>query len=181
MTEAIDSPERRSQVVRNRIAERFQFLVGAYQARIGLGQLFSVQFECLFDLLALGDITNRTGDQRAFRSFQRAETDLDWEFRAVLAPAKELESRAHRAHFRILEEPFTVTWMSSLESFRKQHFYFMIQQFLAGITEPLFGLRVGKDDHALAVHDHHRIRRGLQKAPKFFFCSLALGYVSDGA
>src|SRR5882762_6282171 len=48
--------------------------------------------ELLLGSLAVRDVANGTGHQRAFFGLQRAQADLDREFGAVLAKAEQLEA-----------------------------------------------------------------------------------------
>src|SRR5260221_251961 len=59
--------------------------------------------ELLLGSLAVRDVANGTGHQRALFSLQRAQTDLDREFGAVLAPAIQIEPGSHRANFGTAE------------------------------------------------------------------------------
>src|SRR5204862_426183 len=95
---------------------------------------------------AVRDVANRTANQSAFLSLQRAEADLDGKLRPVLAPPKKFQAGAHRTHFRIIEEPRAMPWMLGPEPLGHQHFDRLVEQLRARVSEQGFRLRVHEDD-----------------------------------
>src|SRR5258708_15781240 len=78
--------------------------------------------ELLLGPLAVRDVANGTGHQRSFFGLQRAQADLDREFRAVLAEAEQLEPGAHRTDFGTGEEPCAMLRVLGLEPFGNELF-----------------------------------------------------------
>ena len=58
MAETIDRTQRCTQIMRHRVGEGFQFLIGRFKCRSAFGnyrfQMMAVSFQFLFGLLALG-------------------------------------------------------------------------------------------------------------------------------
>ena len=63
---------------------------------IGVGRRLEQAAELVLGRLALGDVADRGGDQRALLGLERAQADLDRELAAVLAQREQLEPGAHR-------------------------------------------------------------------------------------
>src|ERR1700758_3296080 len=91
-----------------------------------------------FRLLALGDVADGTGDQRALLRLQRTETDLHGKLCAVFTPSIQLQTRTHRPHPRLGEEFRAVFGVSALKSFRHQNLDLLPQEFSA--LEPKYSL-----------------------------------------
>ena len=61
--------------------------------RLIAGQFFTLP-QFLFSAFALGDVTNRAGDQHPFLGFERTETDFGWKFRSVPAQPEKFQTGA---------------------------------------------------------------------------------------
>src|SRR5882762_6876244 len=62
-----------------------------------VGRAFDDLAESLLSALAFSDVDNAGQDESAFVRIDRIEADLDRHLGAVLAPAKQVTARAHRA------------------------------------------------------------------------------------
>src|SRR5260370_1270176 len=112
------------------------------------------------------DIADRAGDERALLGFERAQADLDGEFRAVFAPAVKLQPGAHRAHFGIGEIAVAMVRMLVAKPRRNQHLDRVAEQLVASVAEELLGLRIDQRDAAVATDDHHSVRRRFEQRAK---------------
>src|SRR5260221_14474592 len=95
--------------------------------------------ELAFQLAALGKVADRRGRPQPILGFQQAQADLYREFRAILVQSVQIESLAHSARFRLLEESSAMPGMPLPQSFRHQKFDRFSQQLFARITERPFG------------------------------------------
>src|SRR5450631_130186 len=116
-----------------------------------------------FRLLALADIDNHAQNHQAFTSTDWIETNFDGKFGAILAPAKEVEARAHTAGFRFRHVIATVAGMLRTQTLRHQNIDGLTDQLVPPVTELLFDLTVGHDDLAVGVDHHHAIWTGLDR------------------
>src|SRR5260221_9054017 len=137
--------------------------------------------ELLLGSLAVRDVANGTGHQRALFSLQRAQTDLDREFGAVLAKAEQLEPGAHRTDFGAGEEPRAMLRVVALEPLGNELFDGLPEQFLPRVAEQLLGLRIDDFDVPVHTHNHHRVGSSIQKRSELVLHALSVGHVADGA
>src|SRR5258707_12772470 len=76
--------------------------------------------ELAFQLATLGKVSDRCGCPQPILGFQQAQADLHREFLAILAQSVQIESLAHRARFRLLEDSSAMSGMARPHSFRYQ-------------------------------------------------------------
>src|SRR5205085_8747061 len=72
-----------------------------------------------------------------------------------------------------------VVVMMRPETLRDKHLYGLAQQFVAVVTEQQLRLRVDQNNPARRIYNDHGIRRRVQKPTKQFFCTLAIGDVTN--
>src|ERR1700682_1660555 len=76
-----------------------------------------------FDALALGDVADRTHDERALIEREWTETDVDGKFTAVLTQAVEHQTHAHRSSRRPAGISGAMTDVSVAEALRQQQLH----------------------------------------------------------
>src|ERR1700722_20690614 len=69
-----------------------------------MGQFVALAKLRAFGILALGNIKDRSENERALGGVERTETDLHGNFAAILAPTEGFPARAHGAQLRHPEE-----------------------------------------------------------------------------
>src|SRR5512143_989790 len=106
--------------MRDGIAERFEFLVGRFQLRRALLQVFVQSLDFLLVLLALGHVADRGTDQQSTLSLQRTQADLDRKLTSILAAAEEFQANAHRTCRMLNVIPLAVFGMFFAKSLRYQ-------------------------------------------------------------
>src|ERR1700687_3032940 len=111
-----DGFEWRAQLVAHRGEEP---VLGTY----GPGQLYILFMQGLFDALALGDVADRTHDERALIQREWTETDVDGEFTAILTQAVEHQTHAHRSSGRPAEIAGAMTDVSAAEALGQQQLH----------------------------------------------------------
>ena len=176
--EADDAVQGRAQLMRHVGEELALEAVGLLHAPVLLLQLFVLAAKLLAQAALVGDVADRSAHQDALAGLERAETDLDGKFTAVLAPAIEIEARAHRTHARLVEEGVALGGVAGAKTVGDEHLHLVAQKFLPRVAEELFRLRVDQDDLAVVVDDHHRVGRRLEQAAKFFLGAAAVGDVA---
>src|SRR5438309_2291051 len=118
--------------------------------------------EGLFRALAISNVADGAHRQRALLGFQRAETDLDWQLRAVLAQPIQFQTRPHGPGARRVEESAPMSRMLPTEAFWNQRLHLFPEEFLAGVAEEFFGLGVNQDDVPFPIDDQNGVRRRFQ-------------------
>src|SRR5262245_19232651 len=96
--------KRTTPAVRYRISRSFQLLIYGFEVRRASRQFLVESLNMLTPMFALGDIANRTRDQRALFRFQRTEADLHRKLRPVFPPSVQLKTLTHRPHPRLGKE-----------------------------------------------------------------------------
>src|SRR5438876_2265538 len=91
--------------------------------------------QCLLCALALGDVTDGAGDERALLRFQRTEADFHWKLRAVFPPSVQLQTRTHRPRARLGEEAQAVFGVPAPKPFRHQNLDLLAQEFFPLVPE----------------------------------------------
>src|SRR5258705_523878 len=130
--------------------------------------------------LALADVADRAGDERALLGLQRAEADLDRKFGSVLALPEKLDADTHRSHLRRSKELIAVRWVLRTEARRQEQLDLLTKHLGPRVAKELLGLRIDEHDIAGLVHDDDRIWSCFEQVPEFPFRLLALGDVADG-
>src|SRR5262245_41446620 len=90
--------KRSTQVVGYRISESFQLLIYGFEVRRASRQFLVESLNLLTPVFALGDITDRTRNQRALFRLQRTEADLHRKLSPVFPPSVQLQTLTHRPH-----------------------------------------------------------------------------------
>ena len=169
----------------NRIRKGFQLFVRRFEQRGPLGHpLFQALAELpniLLCPLAFRDVHNGREHEPALFRFDRHEADFDRELASVLPLSEQISASTHRTRRRVGEESVAIFGMLRSEPLRHQQFHGLPQEFIAGVTEDLLGLRVDQDDTPLGVDHQHSVRSRLHGEPKFLLGSLPLGNVDDRA
>ncbi len=147
----------------------------------GVRRRFQQSPKFLFRFLAFGNVANGAHCQRALLGLEGAETDFHGKFRAILSQAVQLQPRAHGARTRFGEKARAVAGMFAAKTLGHQHLDFLANEFFAGVTEELLGLRIHQDDLPPAIDNDDGVRRGLQQSPKLLFGFFAFGNVANGA
>src|SRR6476646_2066495 len=96
-------------------------------------------------------ITNDTQNDPAFCRFYRAQHDVDGEFAAVLPPAVELKSGAHRSNTRLITVVNSLSRVSLAEPLGNQNLDRFAQQFGAAVPKEFLNLSVNFADFSLVV------------------------------
>ncbi|HKI71701.1 MAG TPA: hypothetical protein VKA81_04935, partial [Verrucomicrobiae bacterium] len=129
LAEAINVLERRTQVMRNRITEGFELLVGCFQFD-GAKFQFLVQLgNLLFHLFASSDIANCACDDRSVVQCQRLCAHLDWEFPTVLVQTTKLQSRCRHPAGTLGEVSGVVLPLGLPKTFRNQQGHALALEF----------------------------------------------------
>ena len=112
----------------------------------------------------LRGVADEGEDRGTVRGLDGLEHDVDGEFRAVIAQAKEIERRTHlpRAWMRVVV--LAVARMHAAEASRHQHLHGLADQLFARVAEQLLGARVGGTHFALSVGDEDCVGRELEEA-----------------
>ncbi len=104
------------------------------------------------------DVDDGRKDLGAIRGLDRAEADLDGEFRSVLAAAGQVEADADGSWDRMGEEAVTVPDVTFGGLVRQEQLHQVAEQLSPGIAEGGFGLGVDVGDAGLRVHRKDRVR-----------------------
>ena len=91
-----------------------------------------------FRLLALGDVHDHAQNQRAFRTLNGADPDLDGELGPVLPPGEQLPAGAHGPRHRRGMKARPMSQMVAAEPLRHEEFYGLPDELLTFITEQFF-------------------------------------------
>src|SRR5271170_7534913 len=117
-----------------------------------------------FGTLAHADVADGSGHQNSFRTFERAQHELDGELAAIFAPPDQLDSGSNLLRQRfgcgaraVGDDPFG-------EALGDNVFYLLTHKFFALVAELLLRLRVQQNDLSGHVYDHHGIGSGFQQA-----------------
>ncbi len=110
------------------------------------------------------DVPDCCRHQRLVRVSQRAEHDLDRKFAAVLALPDQLDAGADLLGERVFRGPQIVCNQTLGKADRNDVRDFLSEQFVAPISELLFGLQIQKNDFAALIDDDHGIGRRLHEA-----------------
>ena len=137
----------------HRVRRRFE---EAAVATLHLRQMFLC-------LLAHADVANCRGHQDALVVFQRAQHDLDGKRVAVLAPCRQFDSGADLLRQRLGRGARAVRDQPLGEADRDDVGDLLSEQFVARISELLFGLEIDEDDLAVLVDHDHRVRRRFEQ------------------
>src|SRR5439155_8141617 len=121
---------------------------------------------------------HRRQNKQTLRSADWIESDLDRKFAAVFPTAKKIASGSHGTIAGLGEKNFAMLGMPIAETFWNQRFDIAADQLAQRIAEDSCGLRVGEVDHTGGVDHEHRVRRGIEHEPEFFFRELPLGDVN---
>ena len=115
----------------------------------------------------LRSVTSRmaaaTTDVAALRD--RAQADLDREFRAVLAHAEQLEPDAHRAHAHVVRVVAAMADVARAESLGQQHLDRAADESAARMAEQRDTWRFANRIVPGRVDDDHRVRGRIENAP----------------
>ena len=130
--------------------------------------LFHLQ-KVLFGGLANADVADRGRHQDARRAVARAEHDLDGEFAAVLAAARQFDAGADLLGQRIGLAARGVGDQPLGEARRDDVRDLLAQQLVAAIAELLLGLDVQKNNLACLVDDNHGIGRRFEQLAVLVF------------
>ena len=122
--------------------------------------------DLLLHLLALRDVADHAGHERAAGCCDRAEADLDREFGSVLAQRNQVEAGTHRSQRGSALERQPVFAMLAADPLRQQLFNWPPQQLVPLVAEHTLCLAVDDGDLAILVDDDHRIRRRFQQRPE---------------
>src|SRR5207253_2045135 len=122
----------------------------------------------VFSFLALGNVDDVSQHECAFIRLNRIETDLNWHFSAVLAPAIQITARAHRARGRLLNKARSMFRMNGAITFGHELFDRMSEQLRARVAEELFGLGIDEVNAALFIDHHHSAGRRFNNDAKSF-------------
>jgi hypothetical protein len=124
--------------------------------------------EFRFDVLAVGDVANRRGDQSPADIFDRAQADLERKFGPVAPLSVQFEPGAHRAESNVVEVVLYVPAVPRAESRRHQHFDALADEFVVGVAEQCGELPIRIPDRAGSVDDDHRVRSRIECAARQF-------------
>src|SRR5215831_5345327 len=169
----------RAQVVRYGIRESFQLSIYGFEVRRASRQLLVESLNMLTPMFALGDIANRTRDQRALFRFQRTEADLHRKLSPVFPPSVQLKTLTHRPHPRLGKELRAVFRMPGAKPFRHQNLNLLPQKLLPLVAKQLLHLGIDQHDLAPPIHHDHGIGSRFQKPTEFLLSLLALGDITD--
>src|ERR1043165_6791699 len=130
--------------------------------------------QCLFCLFTIRHIADGSSDQHSVLGLDRAETDLNRKFRAVLTQAMQVKSQSHGTHAWFRKEACPTRRMSFAKAFRHDELGFLSEDLTTCITEHAFGLGVDHFNDSLRIYNDHCIWCGIQQAAKFLLCRVAL-------
>src|SRR5436853_2072605 len=112
-------------------------------------------FACVFDSLALSDISDGCEDQETICRLNSVETGFDRDLRAVLVQDVQVAFDSRARPLVAFAEPR-----------RYEPIHRLAQDLLPCITEQMLGLLVRQHDGAVLVHDEHRGWYGLDGQPE---------------
>src|SRR5262249_11100626 len=117
----------------------------------GVGCRLEQAAELLLRLAAQAGVADGRGADGLALGLERAKADRDGELGAVLAPAVELEARAHAAHARLGEEAGPMARVERPEALGDEDLHLAPDHLAAGVAEELLGLRIDEEDGAEPV------------------------------
>src|SRR5690349_4162417 len=162
--EAVEVPERRSQVMRDRIAKRFEFLVGCIELRYFALQNHIEPLDFRKRFAAQRNIPYGRGYQCALFSFNWAQTDFDGELRTIFAPPVQIETGPHRSGARVLRVVMAMLRMDRSQSIRDQNLDRLANQFTALVAKKIFRLGVYQIYFSASADNYDRVGGSLQQA-----------------
>src|SRR6266436_2216557 len=115
------------------------------------GRRFDHQTKAFLGAPAFGDVDNAGQHEGAFFSLDRVKSDLDWNFAAVLVPAKQVTTRTHRASRRSLKKTCAMTGMRASVAFGHQHFHRLVQELGPRVADQMLRLCVYQSDADIDV------------------------------
>src|SRR5262249_52053762 len=135
----------------------------------------------LVSVLALGDIADRAGNQRALLGLQWTEADLHRKLGSVFPPAVELQALTHRPHPGLSEELRAVFRVPGTKSFRDQNLNLPPKELLPLVAKQLLHLGIDQHDLSLPVHHDHGIGSRFQKTAELLLGPFPLRDIADCA
>src|SRR6516225_5618864 len=136
----------------------------SFQFSRASGQFLIESADMLVSVLALGDIADRAGNQRALLGLQWTEADLHRKLGSVFPPAVQLQARTHRPHPRLSKELRAVLRVPGTKSFRDQNLNLPPKELRPLVAKELLHLSIDQHDLSLPVHHDHGIRSRFQQA-----------------
>src|SRR5580692_7094902 len=127
--------------------------------------------------LAHADVADRRRHQRSFRTFQRAQHDLDRKLGSILALGNKLDPGSDLLRQRFRRASCFICYEPLGKSLRNNVFHLLPDQFIAAVSELLFRLHIQKNDLTVLVHHHHSVRRRFEQSavPALHLCQMLLG------
>src|ERR1700733_6767201 len=119
----------------HRGSKAFQLLIAGSEFDIACSQTHVQNFDFVLCALASRNIANSARDQGSILGFERAETDLGWEFRAVFALSEQFQPGVHGAYLGLAKEVGHLSGMVAAEALRHQNFHGLIEQLFSLISE----------------------------------------------
>ena len=115
--------QRIAQLVRQRRQE-FVLVLIRFDQRLAdaiLGvEILVLPPDILLEVLPIGDVSDRAGDEHPLLGLERTQADLDRKLGAVLAPSVQFEARAHRPCVRIAGVALAVSDMDISKPIRDE-------------------------------------------------------------
>src|SRR5580692_8248245 len=120
--------------------------------------------QMLFGGLAHADVADRRRHERSFRTFQRAQHDLDRKLGSILALGNKLDPGSDLLRQRLCRTSRAVRYEPLGKSLRNNVFHLLPDQFIAAVSELLLRLHIQKNDLTVLVHHHHSVRRRFEQS-----------------
>src|SRR5579883_1062756 len=118
---SIDGTQRRTQIMRNGIAECFQFLVSSLQFGVRFFDFGALAGKHVLGLLAFANVANGAANEHAVSRPNWTKADFHRKLGAVLAQAVERKTRTHGPEFGTGGKPPAMAGMVLPVTFGQKH------------------------------------------------------------
>src|SRR4029077_12947908 len=98
--------------------------------------------QCVFDLLPVGNVADRAGNQHAVFCLLGTEADLQREFCTILANSVQLQAHSHGSKLWMSAVCGAVVTMLVPETLGNQHLDRLAEEFVAMVAEQFLRLRI---------------------------------------
>lgn len=166
LTETVDGAQRGAQVVRYRVAERFELTVDRLELH---GALLKVPVELLDTLLGLAarrDVARYAGKKRFISGLPARQGELDRKRGTVFASAGQLDGFADHVRFPGGQEAAQALPVGLVQPLRHEQRQRLTDSFLRAIAEDALGGGIEINDVPAIVGGDDRLTRGLGTAWK---------------